>query len=149
MPELPEVEREARLLDAAARGARVEEVVVTDARVLRGVDVEGFVAALRGRVVVGATREGKHLFVTLADGASRGASCGDEGLRETLLWTHLRMTGRFVVTAREAPLPPHTRYALGLERASPRLRRRAPLRDGERGAAGGGAHARGRRRARS
>ena len=115
MPELPEVEREARLLEAATKGARVVDVVVPDPRVLRGVDVAGFVASLRGRVVTGVTREGKHLFVALNEDASQRASRGARTPRETLLWTHLRMTGRFLITAREAPLPPHTRFALVLD----------------------------------
>jgi formamidopyrimidine-DNA glycosylase len=114
VPELPEVEREARLLAAASQGARIVDVVVPDPRVLRGVDVAGFVAALRGRVVQRVTREGKHLFVALAEGASRRASRRGEAPHETLLWTHLRMTGRFVFGSREAPLPPHTRFALVL-----------------------------------
>jgi formamidopyrimidine-DNA glycosylase len=111
VPELPEVEREARLLDAAMRGARVTDVTVHDPRVLRGVEVAGFVAALRGRVVARVMREGKHLFVALAGDATRSASTR----AETLLWTHLRMTGRFVVVARDAPFPPHTRFALALD----------------------------------
>jgi formamidopyrimidine-DNA glycosylase len=114
VPELPEVEREARLLEAATKGARVVDVVVPDPRVLRGVDVAGFVAALRGRVVAGVAREGKHLFVTLAERAVRSRSARGEAPRETLLWTHLRMTGRFVVAPRDVVLQPHTRFALVL-----------------------------------
>ncbi len=109
------MEREARLLEAAAKGARIVDVAVPDPRVLRGVDVAGFDAALRGRVVTGVMREGKHLFVRLAERTLRRSATRAVAPRETLLWTHLRMTGRFVVTPREAPLPPHTRFVVVLD----------------------------------
>jgi formamidopyrimidine-DNA glycosylase len=61
MPELPEVEITARLLDAAVRGARVESALAPGVNALKTFDPP--LDALAGRRVEGLGRRGKHLLV--------------------------------------------------------------------------------------
>ncbi|CAI5488164.1 unnamed protein product [Closterium sp. Naga37s-1] len=66
MPELPEVEAARRAAEAHLVGRRILSVVVAeDAKVLDGCSAEEVRAALQGRVVVGAGRKGKHLWLLL------------------------------------------------------------------------------------
>lgn len=61
MPELPEVEITARLLDQALRGAEVESALAPGVKVMRSFDPP--LSALAGREVEGVRRRGKHLIV--------------------------------------------------------------------------------------
>lgn len=61
MPELPEVEITARLLDQALRGALVESALAPGVKVMRSFDPP--LSALVARTVEGARRRGKHLIV--------------------------------------------------------------------------------------
>lgn len=63
MPELPEVEVTARLLDAACRGAKIENSTFPGVNVLKTYDP--MPAALDGTTITGVTRRGKLLLVTL------------------------------------------------------------------------------------
>lgn len=81
MPELPEVEREARLLASALVGRTIAGVTVRDARVVLG-NEGAFRRALVGKRVERVERIGKHIVAHLSSGE--------------LFWTHLRMTGCFV-----------------------------------------------------
>ncbi|CAI7863558.1 unnamed protein product [Closterium sp. NIES-53] len=66
MPELPEVEAARRAAEAHLVGRRILSVVVAeDEKVLEGCSAEEVRAALQGRVVVGAGRKGKHLWLLL------------------------------------------------------------------------------------
>ena len=61
MPELPEVEITARLLDSALRGAEIESALAPGINALKTFDPP--LAALDGRTVLGVGRRGKHLIV--------------------------------------------------------------------------------------
>jgi formamidopyrimidine-DNA glycosylase len=66
MPELPEVEITARLLDRALRGAQVESALAPGINALRSVDPP--LSELAGRELRGVRRRGKHLIVELSGG---------------------------------------------------------------------------------
>ena len=66
MPELPEVEITARLLDEALVGAQVESVLAPGINALKTIDPP--LSALQGRRVLAVRRRGKHLIVEFSDG---------------------------------------------------------------------------------
>jgi formamidopyrimidine-DNA glycosylase len=102
MPELPEVEREARRLREALVGRRGLVVDVRDARVCGGADgARAVEERCAGRQVQGVDREGKHLVLALGGGVA--------------LALHLRMTGRIELTDAAAPPPRHARLGLRAE----------------------------------
>ena len=70
MPELPEVQALAEILDRRLRGRRVQGLTVASIAALKTYDPP--VAALAGREVTGAGRHGKFLDIETADGAGRG-----------------------------------------------------------------------------
>ena len=107
MPELPEVEIAARNLRRWAEGRRIERVETDPraARIFRPGDRRAFARALAGSRLVKVDRRGKHLLVTLEDG--RGGQVG--------LWSHLGMTGKWVIRAPSDPAPPHARVLLALD----------------------------------
>ena len=84
MPELPEVEVVRRGLQQHVVGRRLESVEVLHPRPVRRhlAGADDFAAALRGRVVTGARRRGKYLWLPLDSGdAVRGpAGNGQERL---------------------------------------------------------------------
>lgn len=100
MPELPEVEVVRRGLESHVVGRRILDVDVTGARTARrqpGGPAE-IVARLRDRVVTGAGRRGKYLWLTLDGEHSAGADC---------LLVHLGMSGQMLVTTSDAPQVRH------------------------------------------
>ena len=66
MPELPEVEIAARLLDRALAGAQIESALAPGINALKTIDPP--LSALAGRQVVGVRRRGKHLIVEISGG---------------------------------------------------------------------------------
>jgi formamidopyrimidine-DNA glycosylase len=64
MPELPEVETTARLLDGALRGARIESALAPGINALKTFDPP--LSALEGREIVGVRRRGKHLIIDVS-----------------------------------------------------------------------------------
>jgi formamidopyrimidine-DNA glycosylase len=64
MPELPEVEITARLLDGALRGARIESAIAPGINALKTFDPP--LSALAGRTIAGVRRRGKNLIVEIA-----------------------------------------------------------------------------------
>jgi formamidopyrimidine-DNA glycosylase len=80
MPELPEVEIVARLLDRALAGARVESALAPGVNALKTFDPP--LSALEGQRVAGVARRGKHLLVRFG---------GDS---ELVLLLHLMSAGR-------------------------------------------------------
>jgi len=66
VPELPEVEITARLLDAALQGARIESALAPGINALKSVEVP--LSALEGERVEGVRRRGKHLLVEVSGG---------------------------------------------------------------------------------
>lgn len=67
MPELPETETIARDLDAAVRGARVAEVTVVRADVLRHTDARRLPATLAGATIVSVSRRAKSIVLVLGE----------------------------------------------------------------------------------
>ncbi len=66
MPELPEVEITARLLDAALQGAAIESASAPGINALKTFDPP--LSALAGEQIVGVRRRGKHLIVDVSAG---------------------------------------------------------------------------------
>src|SRR6202171_2699620 len=64
MPELPEVEITARLLDAALKGAAIESALAPGINALKTFDP--LLSELDGREIVGVRRRGKHLIVEVS-----------------------------------------------------------------------------------
>jgi formamidopyrimidine-DNA glycosylase len=64
MPELPEVEITARLLDQALRGARIESALAPGINALKTFDPP--LAALQGETIAGVRRRGKNLIVDVS-----------------------------------------------------------------------------------
>ncbi|WP_159626209.1 bifunctional DNA-formamidopyrimidine glycosylase/DNA-(apurinic or apyrimidinic site) lyase [Actinomyces sp. zg296] len=91
MPELPEVESVRAGLARHLTGRRVADVEILDPRPLRRQDggPEAFAQALRGRVITGAVRRGKFLWLPLDDGRALSA--------------HLGMSGQLLVRGTAAP----------------------------------------------
>ena len=66
MPELPEVEITARLLDRAVKGARIESALAPGINALKSFDPP--LSALEGQRLAGVRRRGKHLLVEVSGG---------------------------------------------------------------------------------
>src|ERR1700722_20355413 len=91
MPELPEVEITARLLDRALAGAEIESAVAPGINALKTFDPP--LAALTGERITAVRRRGKHLIVEAA-GAGSGA--------ELALLIHLMSAGRLQLYEKRA-----------------------------------------------
>ncbi|MDH5752181.1 MAG: bifunctional DNA-formamidopyrimidine glycosylase/DNA-(apurinic or apyrimidinic site) lyase [Deltaproteobacteria bacterium] len=85
MPELPEVETIVRELNRELPGRRVSRVRIFRGDALEGAPEEAFRAGLEGRSFGRVSRRGKYLLFALDSGGSMVA--------------HLRMTGKFVLSA--------------------------------------------------
>jgi formamidopyrimidine-DNA glycosylase len=101
MPELPEVEITARLLDSALRGARIESVLAPGINALK--TFEPPLAALEGEDVTAVRRRGKHLIVETSGGLA--------------LLIHLMSAGRLQLYDKRAG--PRDRTSRLLVRVSP------------------------------
>lgn len=91
MPELPEVERARAAVERAALGRRIAEVDDTDTWVCRPHAPGEIAAALRGRELVAAHRQGKSMWCETS-GVGRSRTPGPT------LGLHLGMSGRMVIT---------------------------------------------------
>jgi formamidopyrimidine-DNA glycosylase len=112
MPELPEVETVSQGLQKRALGCRIQAVEVRHPGVIVG-SPEQFAAELEGRAIVSVQRKGKALALELSAA----------NLPPRYLLVRLGMTGQFTVSARQAPLEPHTHVLLALgEREELRFR---------------------------
>lgn len=69
MPELPEVEIYRRRFEACAIGRRVDDVEITDRRILHRTTERALRAGLAGERFVATRRHGKHLFASATGGA--------------------------------------------------------------------------------
>lgn len=103
MPELPEVETIRRDLEPLAVGRRIVGVEVDDRTIqlLAGAPIEALRANLVGRTFTAIGRRGKYLLLAMDDGR--------------VLVVHLRMTGRLVWRAHEAPPEQYERARLILD----------------------------------
>ncbi len=86
MPELPEVEITARLLDRALAGARIESAVAPGINALKTFDPP--LSALQGQTIAGVGRRGKNLIVDVSGGLA--------------LLVHLMSAGRLQLFDRHA-----------------------------------------------
>jgi formamidopyrimidine-DNA glycosylase len=112
MPELPEVETVSQGLQRRAVGCRIQAVEVRHPGVIVG-SPEQFAAELEGRTIVSVQRKGKALALELSA----------ENQSPRYLLVRLGMTGQFTVSARQAPIVPHTHVLLALgEREELRFR---------------------------
>ncbi|HEY2283846.1 MAG TPA: DNA-formamidopyrimidine glycosylase family protein [Solirubrobacteraceae bacterium] len=102
MPELPEVEITARLLDRALRGARVESALAPGINALKTFDPP--LAALEGETITGVRRRGKNLIVDASG--------------ELALLIHLMSAGRLQLYDKRAG--PRDRTSRLLVRVRPR-----------------------------
>jgi formamidopyrimidine-DNA glycosylase len=103
MPELPEVEVAARNLRRWTVGRRVRGVEAGASPVLRPAGPKAL-AVLRGARVREVDRVGKHLLITLARA------------REPVgLWSHLGMTGKWLVRPAKAEAPRFSRVRIALD----------------------------------
>lgn len=76
MPELPEVQALADLLNEQARGKRIESISVASIGVLKTYDPP--ITALQGRVIEHVNRRGKFLLLATSEPAGQGAHDGDQ-----------------------------------------------------------------------
>jgi len=97
MPELPEVETVVRGLKAAVVGriianvhinAPVTSIVVGDS--FKG---KSFASVLKGKTIQDVDRRGKNILINLSHGVT--------------LWSHLKMTGRFLYVSQNDPVQKH------------------------------------------
>jgi formamidopyrimidine-DNA glycosylase len=100
MPELPEVEITARLLDRALRGAKIESALAPGINALKTFDPP--LSVLEGKEIAGVRRRGKHLIVETSD--------------ERALLIHLMSAGRLQLY--DKPAGPRDRTSRLLVRVS-------------------------------
>jgi formamidopyrimidine-DNA glycosylase len=105
MPELPEVETIRRDLEKEVIGKRVKSVEVTGARATRRhQSAEEFVSRLEGHKIVGITRKGKYLLLTLDPAGDAG-----KGTPPDVLVVHLGMSGQLLrAKSAKEPAAKHT-----------------------------------------
>ena len=112
MPELPEVEVVRAGLAPAVTGARVIAVTVRDARALtrHAGSAADFEARLTGRVMSGAARRGKFLWLPLSP-----VPAADGGMPSSeALVGHLGMSGQLLLRESGAPVERHERVRLDI-----------------------------------
>ncbi|MFT4649485.1 MAG: formamidopyrimidine-DNA glycosylase [Glaciecola sp.] len=108
MPELPEVETTARLIEPGILGRTIRGVQVEWLRSLGGMSHIKFEQAVVGAKVSKVWRRAKYVVIDLQ---RRGKPAG-------VLLVHLRMTGRLVVTGRGVEAPDYNRVSLELDRGN-------------------------------
>jgi formamidopyrimidine-DNA glycosylase len=114
VPELPEVEVVRAGLDPAVTGAHVLAVTVQDERALTRYPGSGaeFEAALTGRVLRGAARRGKFLWIPLEP--ATGDVLTDHAATEALV-AHLGMSGQLLLRTPGAAPERHERVRLDIQ----------------------------------
>jgi formamidopyrimidine-DNA glycosylase len=101
MPELPEVELVARALDKLLHGRRIRSARLIRPGLAPATTPEEFSRRLKGKLVEGVGRRGKHILIRLSS--------------SLVLMTHLRMTGSFLLLPSEAGLRKHTHALFHLD----------------------------------
>lgn len=115
MPELPEVEVVRRGLADHVLDRKIATVTVAHPRAVRRhvAGSEDFAASLAGRVITGARRRGKYLWLDLdggvEDSIDAGSTCAPPG---DAVLAHLGMSGQMLVTAGDRPDEKHLRVRL-------------------------------------
>lgn len=95
MPELPEVQRFKRYLDANALHQTIKDLQVDTSRILEAISEKTLRPRVQGRAFSESRRHGKYLFARLAD--------------DGWLVFHMRMTGYFAYFKQREPLPRYSR----------------------------------------
>ena len=117
MPELPEVETIANGVDRRLRGDSIVSVWFSQSKEPFKTPPAEMAAALTGLRIGHAHRVGKHIAIDLTENNARNRR-GRSQLKAHPLkvqWiVHLGMTGRLLVSASDAPWPPHTHAVLSL-----------------------------------
>ena len=110
MPELPEVEVVRAGLERHVVGSRIASVEVLHPRPVRRhlAGADDFAAVLRGRVIAGARRRGKYLWLPLDSGDA--------------LMAHLGMSGQMLVQPLGSPDERHLRVRFALDGVGTELR---------------------------
>lgn len=116
MPELPEVETVARVLDAKVHGRTIVSVWLGSKPEPFRTKPQDIAEALTGSIIERAHRVGKHVVVDLIryaegekkPGATRKRSAAYRGCWRGQWLIHLGMTGQLLVSKPESSLPPHT-----------------------------------------
>ena len=101
MPELPEVETYVRELEPLLRGRRITRAAVTWPRTVAAPTATMFVDQIANQRFSDFSRRGKYMLLGLESG-------------DTLI-VHLRMTGKLLVMAGDAPVDKHTHVVLDLD----------------------------------
>jgi formamidopyrimidine-DNA glycosylase len=101
MPELPEVELVARALDGLITGRAIVAAELLRPRLAPDASPAEFARQLKGRRIDSVGRRGKHILIRFD--------------RELALIAHLRMSGRFLLLPREAPLVKFTHAVFYLD----------------------------------
>ncbi len=102
MPELPEVELVARLLDHLLRERRIKSAELLREKLAPANTPEEFSRLIGGARVLRVGRRGKHVLIYLSN--------------SHVLITHLRMTGRFLLLPKAAELPKFTHALFQLDK---------------------------------
>jgi formamidopyrimidine-DNA glycosylase len=102
MPELPEVETVRRALELELPGRRIITVRGRPVEMRRTLEPSVLRNATAGRRVLALRRRGKFLLIDIEPTGSGSLLC------------HLGMSGRLLLTTREAPIEPHTHVAFEL-----------------------------------
>lgn len=87
MPELPEVETIRRYLSRKLLGKTIQEIVIEDARLIKGIPVQQFTAAIQGKTVQDVFRRGKVILIKFAP--------------ELFLVLHLRISGWLILSGQK------------------------------------------------
>lgn len=117
MPELPEVETLRRGLEREALGERITDVVVANAKVLKGQSPFLFRSRVVGRTIHSVERRGKYLLVSLRETSSAERELGGTPFSApVLLCVHLKMRGQLLLV--EADAPGAAYFCVGLKLAS-------------------------------
>ncbi|MCT9820332.1 bifunctional DNA-formamidopyrimidine glycosylase/DNA-(apurinic or apyrimidinic site) lyase [Microbacterium sp. W1N] len=117
MPELPEVEVVRAGLAPAVTGARIVAVDVRDERALtrHTGGAAHFAAALTGRLIDGAARRGKFLWLPLDGEEPAPQNRAPQGGEAEALVGHLGMSGQLLLRAPGAPAERHERVRLDIQ----------------------------------
>jgi len=122
MPELPEIQTLARQLQKKISGWVLSQISVRTEQILKS-PKKDFENKLRGRRILGVSRRGKFLRVSV------------EG--DLLLWFHLGMTGQLICSQTGAAADPHIHFVLHFQDRSSVLIFRDPRKFGSISLSGG------------
>ncbi len=108
MPELPEVETVVRGLKRTVVGKTIAAVTLNAPNsslfVSPSLGKHTFDRLLAGKKIIGVTRRGKNILISLSGGLT--------------LWVHLKMTGHFLYLDRTQPLEKHDLVVIDFEKSS-------------------------------